>query len=171
MLLGDATLPNMQVVPATVFSNADVHLRVWFNDGANGWQLLTPDQRIAAVGYAMMAGTTQTVPDGAITTAKIAVGAVGSSQLAPNAVPAGNIASGAVGTTQPKPGGKNAAPKGRQECLPVTAGPERRGNRHRCNGLKDCNRPDWRTGMPCLHRARNRRAPHAGSLRWRPGDW
>ena len=64
VLLGDATLPNMTVVPATVFTNADVCLRVWFNDGTNGSQLLTPDQRIAAVGYAMMAGN---VPDGAIT--------------------------------------------------------------------------------------------------------
>lgn len=55
VLLGDATLTNMTVVPATVFTNPDVRLRVWFNDGSTGFQLLTPDQRIAAVGYAMMA--------------------------------------------------------------------------------------------------------------------
>ena len=55
VLLGDATLTNMTVVPASVFTNADVRLRVWFDDGVNGSQLLTPDQRIAAVGYAMMA--------------------------------------------------------------------------------------------------------------------
>ncbi|MEO6752383.1 MAG: galactose oxidase, partial [Chthoniobacteraceae bacterium] len=36
VLLGDATLPNMTVVPASVFTNADVRLRVWFNDGTNG---------------------------------------------------------------------------------------------------------------------------------------
>ena len=59
VLLGDATLPNMTLVPATVFTNADVRLRVWFNNGTNGSQLLTPDQRIAAVGYAMVAGTLQ----------------------------------------------------------------------------------------------------------------
>lgn len=47
---------NMTAIPATVFANPDVRLRVWFDDGANGSQLLTPDQRIAAVGYAMMAG-------------------------------------------------------------------------------------------------------------------
>ena len=45
MLLGDATLPNMTIVPAAVFTNPDVRLRVWFNDGTNGSQLLTPDQR------------------------------------------------------------------------------------------------------------------------------
>jgi hypothetical protein len=97
VLLGDATLPNMTVVPATVFTNSDVRLRVWFNDGTNGFQLLTPDQRIAAVGYAVMAAN---VPDGAITSAKIAAGAVGSGQLAANAVQSDKIAAGAVGSTQ-----------------------------------------------------------------------
>lgn len=84
--LGDTTLPNMTAVPATVFGNPDVHLRVWFNDGTNGWQQMNPDQRIAAVGYAMISNTVQ---DGAITSAKIANGAVGASQLAPGAVSAG----------------------------------------------------------------------------------
>ena len=97
VLLGDATLTNMSVVPATVFANSKVLLRVWFNDGTHGWQQLTPDQRIAAVGYAMMAGN---VADGAITSAKIASGAVGNSQLAANAVQSANIASGAVGSSQ-----------------------------------------------------------------------
>jgi hypothetical protein len=77
--LGDTTLANMTVVPASVFTNADVRLRVWFDDGTNGSQLLSPDQRITSVGYAMVAGD---VPDGSITSAKIAGGAVGSSQLA-----------------------------------------------------------------------------------------
>jgi hypothetical protein len=63
----------MSIVPATVFTHGDVHLRVWFSDGVNGFQQLTPDRRIAAVGYAMMADS---VSDGAITTAKIADGAV-----------------------------------------------------------------------------------------------
>ncbi len=86
VLLGDATLPNMQIVSAAVFANPDVHLRVWFSDGQNGFQLLTPDQRIAAVGYAIMAGTAQTVADGAITSAKIAPGAVDNTKLATSAI-------------------------------------------------------------------------------------
>ena len=57
--LGDTTLPNMTAIPATVFANPDVRLRAWFNDGTNGSQLLSPDQRIAAVGYALMAGALQ----------------------------------------------------------------------------------------------------------------
>jgi hypothetical protein len=56
VLLGDTSLAGMTAIPNSVFANADVRLRVWFNDGANGSQLLTPDQRIAAVGYAMIAG-------------------------------------------------------------------------------------------------------------------
>ena len=62
---------NMTAIPSSVFANSDVRLRVWFNDGTNGSQLLTPDQRIAAVGYAMAAST---VADGAITSDKLASG-------------------------------------------------------------------------------------------------
>ncbi len=76
VLLGDANLPNMTIVPATIFANPDVRLRVWFDDGVKGVQQLTPDQRIAAVGYAVMAGT---VADGAITSAKLAPNAVSES--------------------------------------------------------------------------------------------
>jgi hypothetical protein len=82
--LGDTGLTNMIAVPASVFDNADVRLRVWFNDGTNGFQLLTPDQRLTSVGFAMKAAsadTAVTVPDGAITAAKLATGAVGSTQL------------------------------------------------------------------------------------------
>jgi N-acetylneuraminic acid mutarotase len=97
VLLGDATLSHMAIVPATVFTKGDVHLRVWFSDGVNGFQQLTPDRRIAAVGYAMMADS---VSDGAITTAKIADGAVTSEKLAAGVVQTANLATGAVGNTQ-----------------------------------------------------------------------
>ncbi|MCX8497011.1 MAG: hypothetical protein ORN51_12590, partial [Akkermansiaceae bacterium] len=55
VLLGDASVPNMTAVPTSVFENADVRLRVWFNDGSNGFQLMTPDQRLAASPYALTA--------------------------------------------------------------------------------------------------------------------
>jgi len=93
VLLGDTTLGNMTAIPSGVFSNTDVRLRVWFNDGTSGSQLLTPDQRIAAVGYAMMAAN---VPDGAITTGKLADGAVGTAQLADGAVSSAKISPGAA---------------------------------------------------------------------------
>src|SRR5258705_5115217 len=69
VLLGDVTLPRMtQIIPSSVFANPDVRLRVWFNDGVTGFQLLSPDQRIAAVGYGMMSPT---LADGLVTTAEI----------------------------------------------------------------------------------------------------
>ena len=56
VLLGDTTLSNMTaVIPVAAFTNSDVRLRVWFNDGVTGFQQLSPDQRLAAVGYAMTA--------------------------------------------------------------------------------------------------------------------
>jgi len=92
--LGDTSLTNMTAVPANIFTNSDVRLRVWFNDNANGFQLLTPDQRITAVGYAMVANTAQSVPAGAITSTNIAAGAVGSSQLAPSITLSGTVTAG-----------------------------------------------------------------------------
>ena len=71
LLLGDVALTNMTALPASVFTNADVRLRVWFNDGVNGWSLLSPDQRLSAVGYSFMAAN---VADGAVTSAKLASG-------------------------------------------------------------------------------------------------
>src|SRR3954464_10587079 len=35
VLLGDTTIPNLVVVPATVFNNEAGRLRVWFTDGIN----------------------------------------------------------------------------------------------------------------------------------------
>ena len=100
ILLGDTTIAGMPTaLPVTVFTNSDVRLRVWFNDGVTGFQQFTPDQRIAAVGYALMGAN---VPDGAITSNKLANGAVTgskiadfaitSSKLAPNTVTSSNIA-------------------------------------------------------------------------------
>ena len=97
VLLGNSSLPNMLAVPASVFNNPDVRLRVWFNDGSSGSQRLAPDQRIAAVGYAAMAAG---VSDGAITSAKIANGAVGQTQLGDNAVGQAQLANNAVGSAQ-----------------------------------------------------------------------
>ena len=50
--LGDTGTP----IPATVFTNSDVRIRTWFSDGG-GFELLSPDQRIVAVGYAMVAAS------------------------------------------------------------------------------------------------------------------
>lgn len=66
--LGDTNVANMAEIPYSVFDNDEVYLRIAFNDGASGWQTLSPDQRIAAVGYSMRAaglsGYVQTTDDG-----------------------------------------------------------------------------------------------------------
>jgi hypothetical protein len=102
VLLGDTSLAGMLPVPPTVFTNSDVRLRIWFSNGS-GFQQLSPDQRIAAVGYALMAAsvndgaiTTAKLADGAVTSAKIGSAAVTSVHLAPNSVTASSLAFGSV---------------------------------------------------------------------------
>lgn len=108
VLLGDATLPNMTALTPGVFRNSDVRLRVWFSDSVNGWQQLTPDQRVAAVGYALMADD---VKDGAVTAAKLADGAVTSSKLAAGAVTSAALAPNAV-TESLNAAGQGTVPSG-----------------------------------------------------------
>lgn len=61
VLLGDSALPNMTSLNADILDNTDVRLRVWFNDGVNGSQLITPDQRLAAAPYALVASKVEQV--------------------------------------------------------------------------------------------------------------
>lgn len=84
--LGDVALANMTAVPPTVFANGDVRLRVWFNDGVNGFEQLAPDSRFAAVPYAMHAGTAAQIADGAVSAASLAPGAVTTAKIASGAV-------------------------------------------------------------------------------------
>ena len=87
MLLGDTVLGNMIAIPASVFANPDVRLRVWFNDGVNGSQLLTPDQRLAPATYlADGTVTSATIGAAAITSGKIAAGAVTNTNIAPGSL-------------------------------------------------------------------------------------
>jgi len=90
IFLGDTAVSNMTPVPWTLFTNTDARLRIWFNDGAHGFARLSPDQRLGATAYSMMAAN---VPDGAVT----------SNKLAPGAVTAGNIALGAITSAQLAP--------------------------------------------------------------------
>jgi formylglycine-generating enzyme required for sulfatase activity len=108
VLLGDELL--MQPIPHSVFANSDVHLRVWFDDGVNGSQLITPDRRIAAVGYAMVASEALTVADGAIASAQLAdnltLGGTTSGTFSGDGAGLTNIpASAIVEATEPAPAG------------------------------------------------------------------
>lgn len=85
VLLGDTNLTDMAMLPPAVFTNATLFLRIWFNDGVASFERLIPDQQVAAVGYAIMAGT---VPDASLTAAKFAPGALVASNLNGALIPA-----------------------------------------------------------------------------------
>jgi hypothetical protein len=45
VVLGDTTLANMTAIPVAVFTTqSDLQLRIWFNDGVNGFAALSPAQ-------------------------------------------------------------------------------------------------------------------------------
>lgn len=71
VLLGDTSVDQMAPLSPTIFAQPELYLRVWFDDGVHGFERLEPDQRLASVGYAMVAAT---VPDGSVTAAKLASG-------------------------------------------------------------------------------------------------
>ena len=50
--LGDTGLPNMAELPAGLFAQPDLQLRIWFNDGVNGFAVLNPAQPLTAAPYA-----------------------------------------------------------------------------------------------------------------------
>lgn len=96
--LGDLSLAHMTTaLPASVFDNPDVRLRVWFNDGTHGSQLLSPDQRFATVPYAFRAAIAQSVPTNSITSSQLADGAVLAGKIADGAVSGSKLATAAVG--------------------------------------------------------------------------
>ena len=56
ILLGNQAINGMAPINPGIFStNNDLALRVWFNDGTNGFQQLTPDRPLASVPYALSA--------------------------------------------------------------------------------------------------------------------
>ena len=77
VLLGNSAIQGMNAIDPTVFQQyADAKLRVWFNDGTNGFQQLTPDRSFASVPYALSAGSAGS--------ANIAPGSINGSMLAPS---------------------------------------------------------------------------------------
>jgi trimeric autotransporter adhesin len=54
--LGDTTLANMMAIPASVFTEqSNLQLRIWFNDGVNGFAALSPVQNLTPMPYAITA--------------------------------------------------------------------------------------------------------------------
>ena len=58
ILLGNTAIQGMSAIDPSIFAqHKDAKLRVWFSDGANGFQQLTPDRPFASVPYAFSAGS------------------------------------------------------------------------------------------------------------------
>ncbi len=55
--LGDTALANMAELPPGLFAQPDLHLRLWFNDGVNGFAALDPAQPLTATPYARHAAS------------------------------------------------------------------------------------------------------------------
>jgi hypothetical protein len=66
ILLGNTAIQGMNALDPTIFQQySDVKLRVWFSDGVNGFQQLSPDRPFASVPYAFSAGSAP-IADGSI---------------------------------------------------------------------------------------------------------
>ena len=60
ILLGNTAQQGMEAIdPAVFVQHTDAKLRVWFSDGVNGFQQLSPDRPFASVPYAFSAVTAQ----------------------------------------------------------------------------------------------------------------
>ena len=71
VLLGDTNVSGMsQPINPDAFTNGDVRLRVWFNDGTHGFEQLSPDQRIVSSGYSLVAQTASSL-SGVISSAQL----------------------------------------------------------------------------------------------------
>ncbi|MCH8541708.1 MAG: tail fiber domain-containing protein [Opitutales bacterium] len=65
--LGDIGLGGMsEPISTSAFAELPVFLRVWFDDGQEGFQLLSPDQPLASVPYAFSAGYAEDVAEGSV---------------------------------------------------------------------------------------------------------
>ncbi|HKI68624.1 MAG TPA: hypothetical protein VKA67_03490, partial [Verrucomicrobiae bacterium] len=61
-VLGDTTVPNMAAIDASLFSKPDLQLRIWFNDGVNGFAALDPAQNLTPAPYAITANIANGLP-------------------------------------------------------------------------------------------------------------
>ena len=55
VVLGDTTLVNMTAISAPLFTQPNLQLRIWFNDGVNGFAALSPVQNLTPTPYAVFA--------------------------------------------------------------------------------------------------------------------
>lgn len=102
--LGDTSIANVtQSIPASVFANTGVYLRLWFSNGVHGFQQLIPDQSMVSVPYALHAAKVANdaiesaqIADGNVKSDDIQDGGVATVDLAPDAVTTDKILDGTI---------------------------------------------------------------------------
>src|ERR1017187_7545795 len=57
VVLGDITIANMTAVSASLFTQPNLQLRIWFNDGVDGFATLSPMQNLTPTPYAISANS------------------------------------------------------------------------------------------------------------------
>ncbi|MGH8022589.1 MAG: hypothetical protein ACRED1_03340, partial [Limisphaerales bacterium] len=62
VVLGDTNVANMMAMDASLFSQPNLQLRIWFNDGVNGFAALDPAQALTPAPYAVNALTANNLP-------------------------------------------------------------------------------------------------------------
>lgn len=121
--LGDTRLPNMNAIDEAVFLQERLQVRLWFNDGVNGFAALHPPQDLTPAPYAIRARSAASADEvsGPIDGSAILAGTITGTQLASGAVTAINLASNSVTASQLSPGaaaanlaagGQTAVPSG-----------------------------------------------------------
>ena len=81
---GDTSLAGMTEMPLDVFKHDTSYLRVWFDDGVNGFQQLSNDKQFISVPYAYFskeADIANKVSEGSILSTSIADNAIGEQQI------------------------------------------------------------------------------------------
>ena len=82
ILLGNTAIQAMNALDPAIFHQySDVKLRVWFSDGVNGFQQLSPDRPFASVPYALTAGD---VSDSSISLNRLSPEVLGALNILPS---------------------------------------------------------------------------------------
>lgn len=108
--LGDDSQANMTPLPAGLFQQTDLHLRLWFDDGVNGFAVLHPTQPLTAAPYAFyapLAGaatvadstavnavTAASLQTGSVTTEKILDGTITDADISASGISGNKIVGG-----------------------------------------------------------------------------
>ncbi len=84
ILLGNTSIANMAPISASLFTQPNLQLRIWFNDGANGWSALGPVQDLTPAPYSLVAQSASSLV-GTFPVAQLS-GVVSNAQLAESSI-------------------------------------------------------------------------------------